>query len=79
MVYVQGLLDYIMPAQSEAACNIAKLQADGVSPQVCVDPGAQHTNVVGRNMDFGLQWGQAVLKGTPLPTCSAIGMPACTP
>ena len=79
MLYVQGLVDYIMPAASEAACNIAKLQADGVSPQVCVDPLAQHTNVVGRNMDFALQWGQAVLKGSPLPTCSSAGMPACTP
>jgi dienelactone hydrolase len=79
MLYVQGLADYIMPPASEAACNIAKLQADGVSPQVCVDALAQHTNVVGRNMDFALQWGEAVLKGDALPTCSAAGMPACTP
>jgi dienelactone hydrolase len=79
LLYVQGLLDYIMPAASEAACNLAKLQADGVTPQVCVDPGAQHTDVVGRNQDFAMQWGQAVLQGAPPPTCSAVGMPPCTP
>jgi len=79
LLYVQGLADIIMPAASEAACNIAKLRADGVSPQVCVDPAAQHTNVVGRNMDFALKWGEAVLSRNPIPTCSAVGMPACTP
>jgi hypothetical protein len=79
IVYIQGLADIIMPPSSEAACNIAKLEADGVTPQVCVDPLAQHTNVVGRNMDFGLTWGQAILQGGSLPTCSALGMPPCTP
>jgi hypothetical protein len=79
MLYVQGLADYIMPAASEAACNIAKLQADGVAPQVCVDAPAQHTDVVGRNQDFAMKWGEAVLQGTALPACSSAGMPACTP
>lgn len=79
LLFVQGLADVIMPPASEAACNIAKLMADGVTPQVCVDAEAQHTNVVGRNMDFAIPWALALLGGQPLPTCSAAGMPACTP
>jgi len=79
ILYVQGLADIIMPPASEAACNIAKLQQDGVTPQVCVDPDAQHTTVVGRNMDFAIPWALALLGGQPLPTCSGAGMPACTP
>ena len=79
MLYVQGLADYIMPAASEAACNIEKLQLDGVNPQVCVDPLAQHETVVARSMDFAISWALALLHGQPLPTCSSSGMPACTP
>ncbi len=78
-LYVQGLSDLIMPAASEAACNLQKLAGDGVAPQVCVDAAAQHTDVVPRNIDFALGWGQAVLAGTTPPACSAAGMPACTP
>jgi hypothetical protein len=79
LLFVQGLEDVIMPPASEAACNIDKLIADGVTPQVCVDPGALHTNVVARNMDFVLSWGLNLLGNEALPTCSAAGMPACTP
>ncbi len=79
ILYVQGLADIIMPAASEAACNLEKMQADGVNPQVCVDPLAQHTNVVGRNMDFAITWVNALLTGAALPTCSSLGMPPCTP
>jgi dienelactone hydrolase len=79
VLFVQGLDDYIMPPASEAACNIAKLQADGVTPQVCTDAAAQHQTVVARNMDFAIPWALALLAGQPLPTCSSAGMPACTP
>ncbi len=79
MLFVQGLVDYIMPAASEAACNIDKLHKDGVTPQVCVDGLAQHETVVARNMDFALKWAQALLGSQPLPTCSSAGMPVCTP
>ncbi len=80
LLFVQGLEDVIMPPASEAACNIEKLIADGVTPQVCVDPQALHTNVVARNMDFAIPWALAALGGKPLPTtCSSAGMPACTP
>jgi hypothetical protein len=80
MLYVQGLADIIMPPASEAACNLQKLAKDGVVPQLCVDPQAQHTDVVGRNMDFVIAWTEALLAGKPLPaTCPSTGLPACTP
>jgi dienelactone hydrolase len=80
ILFVQGIADAIMPAASEAACNIDKLHADGVTPQVCTDIPAIHENVVPRNMDFALSWGQALLAGTDLPACpSTFGMPPCTP
>ncbi len=80
VLFVQGLLDYVMPPQSEAACNVAKLIGDGVTPQVCVDPTAQHTTVVGPNMDFAITWVEALLAGNALPSCTTTGvLPPCTP
>jgi pimeloyl-ACP methyl ester carboxylesterase len=79
ILYVQGLTDGIMPPGQEAACNIGQLRDAGVSVQVCTDPGAGHTNVVARNVPFALQWSEALLYGGTQPTCSAAGMPACTP
>ena len=79
VLFVQGLGDPIMPAASEAACNIDKLVKDGVTPVVCADAAGQHTTVVARNMDFALTWGISLLNGAVLPTCSAAGMPTCTP
>ncbi len=80
ILFVQGLADTIMPAASEGACNLDKLHKDGVTPQVCTDLTAVHTNVVPRNMAFALSWGQAILDGSTLPVCpSTLGMPPCTP
>jgi pimeloyl-ACP methyl ester carboxylesterase len=79
VLYVQGLSDGIMPPAQEAACNIGQLTAAGVSVQTCTDPGAGHTNVVARNVPFALQWSESILYGGAQPTCSAAGMPACTP
>jgi pimeloyl-ACP methyl ester carboxylesterase len=79
ILYVQGLADTIMPPASEAACNLQKLAADGVTPQVCTDPTAEHTTVVQQNILFAISWAEALLDGKPLPTCSGAGMPACTP
>ena len=79
VLFVQGLLDEIMPAASEAACNIAKLESDGVTPRVCVDVTADHLSVVRQNVAYAAQWGEAILGGTSPPSCSALGMPACTP
>jgi len=79
ILYVQGLADGIMPPAREAACNLAKLQADGVTPQLCTDATASHETVVARNMDFALGWARALLAGDARPSCSAAGLPACTP
>jgi dienelactone hydrolase len=80
ILFIQGIADTIMPAASEAACNIDKLHADGVQPQVCTDLTAVHTNVVPRNIGFALSWGQAILEGSTLPACpQTAGMPPCTP
>jgi hypothetical protein len=79
ILYMQGLDDDIMPPSSEAACNIQKLEADGVTPQVCTDAKASHTTVVQRNILYAISWGEALLDGEPLPTCSSTGMPTCSP
>jgi dienelactone hydrolase len=80
VLFVQGLADYVMPAPLEGACNVDKLVADGVTPQVCVDAPAQHTDVVGRNTDFALTWAKAMLTGQTPPACTADGvMPPCVP
>jgi pimeloyl-ACP methyl ester carboxylesterase len=79
ILYVQGLSDTIMPPAQEAACNIGQLTGAGVSVQVCTDQAASHTDVVARNVPFALQWSEAILAGAAPPTCSAAGMPACTP
>ena len=77
IVYIQGLLDVIMPPAEEAACNLDFMKKDGVTPQVCTDSGASHTTVVGRNVGFGIRWAEALLAGEALPTCSSDGMPDC--
>jgi len=79
VLYIQGLSDTIMPPNEEAACNIDKLKADGLTPQVCTDQPAQHTDLVERNIAFAIRWAEARLAGLALPTCSAAGMPACKP
>jgi hypothetical protein len=79
ILFIQGLADQIMVPNQEAACNLDKLAKDGVTPQVCADFIATHTTVVGRNQDFALNWGRAVLSGGARPTCSSLGMPPCSP
>ncbi len=79
VLFVQGLTDIVMPPAQEAACNIDKLKADGVTPQVCTDVTASHTNVTQRNINFAIGWAQALVAGNTLPTCSSLGMPTCTP
>lgn len=50
-----------------------------LTSQICTDGTASHTAVVPRNVAFAVQWGEAKLDGQALPTCSADGMPPCTP
>lgn len=79
ILYVQGLSDYVLPPQKEAACNVQAMQAAGASPQLCVDSAAQHQTVVERNMDEIIAWGEALLDGGALPTCSNTLLPPCDP
>lgn len=79
VLFVQGLADQIMVANQEAACNIDKLAADGLTPQVCTDATATHTTIVASKMDFALAWGTAMLSGAAAPSCDGSGMPACSP
>lgn len=78
VLLVQGLQDIVMPADQEAACNVVTLEAGGVTPQVCTDSAASHTDVVQRNIAFAIKWGQAALAGTALPACQASDLPACS-
>ncbi len=78
VLLVQGLQDSVMPPDQEAACNVAVLQAGGLTPQVCTDATAIHTDVVQRNIAFGIQWAQAVLAGSAPPPCAASALPACS-
>lgn len=80
VLYVQGLLDSIMRPDEEAACNVAKLAADGVAPQLCVDVGSDHGDAPKRNIAFAMRWVAAVLAGGSPPACDAAGaLPPCNP
>src|SRR5581483_6235380 len=80
VLYVQGLNDIIMPAAEEAACNVEKLNADGIVPALCVDGSADHTTVVEREASYVVKWVDATLSHAALPVCPATGsLPACTP
>ena len=78
VLLVQGLEDIVMPPSQEAACNVDVLKRGGVTPQVCTDATASHTDVVPRNIAFGIAWAEAVLAGTTLPACAASDLPACS-
>jgi pimeloyl-ACP methyl ester carboxylesterase len=70
VLYVQGMLDTVMPANEEASCNTKKLRAEGVPLSVCTDSGATHANVVQRNIKSAMAWLDATLAGTTPPTCT---------
>jgi dienelactone hydrolase len=70
VLYVQGSLDSVLPPPTEAACIVNKLIADGLTPQVCVDSGAQHTDVTQRNTAFAISWVEAKLAGLTPPSCA---------
>ena len=80
VLYVQGLADIVMTPAEEGACNVQKLQNDGVAPTVCVDAAGQHTDVTARNIGYGISWAQAMLAGATPPSCSSTSaLPACNP
>ncbi len=77
VLYVQGLLDTVMPATEEAACNVPYLSQAGVDLTFCADSLATHTDVVPRNADFAVRWAEARLWGTPVPTCNDAPLAPC--
>lgn len=79
VLLVQGLLDQIMPAASEAACNYGKLSSAGVDVDTCVFSTADHTDIMNQHAS-GVLWSESVLAGGPRYTCDpSAQLPACTP
>lgn len=79
VLIVQGLGDQVMPAASEAACDVAKLHAEGVTPDVCSDTFATHDTILERKIEHGVAWAEAAVAGQPRPACASSFLPACTP
>ncbi len=76
VMIMQGLGDQVMPAAGEAACDVAKLRAEGVEPTVCTDTIATHDTVLERRIEDVVAWIEAVVNDAPLPACSS-NLPAC--
>ncbi len=77
VLIVQGLGDQVMPAASQAACDVAKLRAEGVDPDVCSDTFATHDTVLERKIEHAAAWAEALATGVTPPTCSSSFLPAC--
>jgi hypothetical protein len=80
VLIAQGLADQVMPAAGEAACNVAKLRAEGVEPTICADPTATHDTVLERRIEDVAAWIEAVVSSpsqTPPPACASQTLPAC--
>jgi pimeloyl-ACP methyl ester carboxylesterase len=76
ILYVQGLLDTVMPAAEEAACNVKKLRAESAPVTVCTDSGATHANAPQRNIKSAMAWLEATLAGTAPASCTD-ALPTC--
>jgi predicted esterase len=79
VLVVQGLGDQVMPAASQAACDVAKLRADGVTPEVCSDTFGTHDSVLERKIEHAAAWAEAAATCAATPTCSSAFLPACMP
>jgi hypothetical protein len=67
-------------AASEAACDVATLRAEGVTPEVCSDTFATHDTILERKIEHAASWAESVAFGNvAAPTCSSTFLPACTP
>jgi len=77
VLIAQGLVDQVMPAAGEAACDVAKLRAEGVTLDVCSDSTATHDTVLERRIEDVVAWIEAVVSGTTPPACSSQTLPAC--
>jgi pimeloyl-ACP methyl ester carboxylesterase len=77
VLIVQGLADQVMPAAGEAACDVAKLRAEGVEPELCTDTTATHDSVLEKKIEDTVAWIEAVATGAPAPSCGSQTLPAC--
>ena len=77
VLIAQGLADQVMPAAGEAACDVAKLRAEGVQPDLCTDTIATHDTVLEKKIEDVVAWTEAVATGQTAPTCSSQTLPAC--
>lgn len=79
VLIAQGLGDQVMPAAGEAACDVAKLRAEGVEPDLCVDATATHDTVLERRIEDVVAWTEAVASGqAPVLACGSQSLPACS-
>jgi hypothetical protein len=79
VLIVQGLGDQVMPAASQAACDVAKLRAEGVTPEVCSDTFATHDTVLERKIEHAAAWAEAAATGAATPACASSFLPTCAP
>ena len=77
VLIVQGLLDQIMPAASEASCDADALRIAGVTVDTCLDLGADHLSIIAAQLPAALAWADAAVAGTSRPACAATTLPAC--
>jgi pimeloyl-ACP methyl ester carboxylesterase len=60
------------------ACVLDRLDADGATHQLCLEPGATHLTIVYKRSDFAADWIAARTLGEPEPTCAtSFERPAC--
>ncbi len=79
VLYLQGMLDTVMPPLEEAACNVPRLRQAGVDLTFCTDGAAVHANLVALDGDLAQRWAEAKLSGTQVPTCTASPLAPCPP
>lgn len=79
VLIVQGLGDQVMPAASEAACDVAKLRSEGVEPTVCSDTFATHDTILEGKIEHAVAWAEAAATGAARPSCSSSFLPPCSP
>lgn len=77
VLIVQGLLDQVMPAAGEAACDVVKLKAEGVDPSICTDTGATHDTILESKIEHVVDWLESVATKKTPPTCSTQTLPSC--
>jgi len=82
MFIAWGSADTTIPSD-RVTCGIERLKTDGITPTICVDPGVDHSDIVGTKADVVADWIAQQTLGGPAPTAcpsstitDAMGMPA---